>query len=63
LVRAANLHRNLEDLNQVICSMQFADEPAARAFVAWFTPLAAGQDQEIKEWWLGQDVPGYSSAS
>ena len=58
-----NLHRNLDDPNQVISSMQFADEAAAKAFMAWFTPIAAGHDQELTEWWLGGDVPGYSRTS
>lgn len=56
-----NLHRNLDDANQVISSMQFTDEAAAKAFKEWFIPIAAGHDQQLVEWWLGEDVPGYSS--
>lgn len=65
---AHSLHRNLEDPNEVISYMQFADEAAAASFKSWFNSVAGdwhtiqeGGDQEIKEWWFGSDVPGYSS--
>ena len=65
---AFSLHRNLDDPNALMVHYQFADQNTAKSFVAWMEAAIVewaieypGSTQEILEWWVGEDVQGYSS--
>jgi quinol monooxygenase YgiN len=62
-----SLHRNLDDPNALMIHYQFADENTSKSFVAWMEAMIVewpkiqpGSEQEILEWWVGEDVQGYS---
>ena len=67
-VLAFSLHRNLDDRNSLNIHYQFADEKSAKSFVRWMEELVVewpkvrpGGEQEILEWWIGEDIPSHSS--
>jgi hypothetical protein len=64
-VLAYSLHRNPDDPNTLMVYCQFPDMTTLQAYVA----LVEGFPGEMKnffavpgtvEWWVGEDVPGYS---
>ena len=66
-VQAYSLHRNLDDPNSLMCLQMFEDRETAEAFMNLMGPaMEAREDAGALEpgsltWWLGEDVPGYSS--
>ena len=66
-VLAFSLHRNPDDPNSLMIHNQFSDMDSLKSFIAWYEAAIVeweieypGSTQEILEWWIGEDVQGYS---
>lgn len=65
-VLAHSLHRNPDDPNTLMVYHQFPDMTTLKSYVAFVEALPGEMKNFFAvpgtvEWWVGEDVPGYSS--
>lgn len=65
-VLAHSLHRNPDEPNTLMLYYQFPDMATLKSFVAFVEALPGEMKNFFAvpgtvEWWVGEDVPGYSS--